>query len=168
MMNLIRFHQQKIFSWFRGRMMMKQLLLSLFKAQGHQLDCIDFIFCSDDFLLSLNQQFLHHDTLTDIITFDLSDDVSHRYIKSAEKDKNTAFIGRRLPIVGEIYISIDRVTENAESLGQPRLRELQRVMIHGALHLCGYTDKRSSDKQVMRAREDFFLKKLDRLAQRTR
>jgi len=93
-----------------------------------------YVFCSDDHLHQMNQQFLDHDTLTDIITFDLS-----------ENDNTLA---------GEIYISIDRVKENAAKFKVSYTDELHRVIFHGALHLCGFKDKKDADKKVMRQKED--------------
>lgn len=95
---------------------------------------IHYIFCSDSFLLSLNQGFLKHNTLTDIITFDNSD----------ESDG----------IDGEIYISIERVKENAIKYEVPFEDELSRVMIHGILHLLGYKDKKPAEKALMRKKEE--------------
>lgn len=94
---------------------------------------IIYIFCSDNFLLDLNQRFLKHNTYTDIITFDYSE-------------------GKGLN--GEIYISIDRVKENAEKYRTEFQTELYRVIIHGALHLAGYKDKTNLQKQKMRKKED--------------
>ncbi|PQJ09882.1 rRNA maturation RNase YbeY [Flavipsychrobacter stenotrophus] len=98
---------------------------------------LNYICCNDEYLLTINKQFLNHDTLTDIITFDLS-----------ETDAE---------LVGEIYISVDRVKENAAKFGVSYLNELHRVIFHGALHLCGYTDKTAADKQEMRRQEDICL-----------
>jgi probable rRNA maturation factor len=95
---------------------------------------INYIFCSDAYLLQLNQGFLNHNTLTDIITFDNSED-----------KKN---------LEGEIYISIDRVKENALKFENSFEAELHRVMIHGVLHLIGYKDKKPADKSLMRKKED--------------
>lgn len=99
---------------------------------------VNYIFCTDKALLKINQDFLKHDYYTDIITFDLS-----------EGDE----------VVAEIYISIDRVKDNARKLGVSFQRELHRVIFHGALHLCGYKDKSPKDSTMMRNREDFYLKK---------
>jgi rRNA maturation RNase YbeY len=101
---------------------------------------ISYIFCNDEFLLKLNQQYLNHDTLTDILTFTLSNS--------------------SMPLVSEIYISVERVKENAINLDVPFLSELYRVMVHGVLHLCGYSDHSDSEKLIMRQREDFYLKRL--------
>lgn len=94
---------------------------------------IHFTFCSDQKLLEINLEFLKHNTYTDIITFDYS-----------EEDK----------IAGEIFISIDRIKENAEKFTTSFYHELHRVMIHGILHLCGYTDKTPKDKKKMTSAED--------------
>jgi rRNA maturation RNase YbeY len=95
---------------------------------------INYIFCSDKYLHELNLEYLDHDTLTDIITFD-----------NSEAEGN---------IEADIFISIDRVRENATHLNKPMEEELHRVMIHGLLHIMGYGDKTDSEKQVMREKED--------------
>lgn len=94
---------------------------------------INFIFCDDDYLLNINQRFLDHDTYTDIITFDYS-------------EKNV--------ISGDIFISIDRVKENAVRFGQKFTDELLRVMAHGLLHLLGYNDKTEKEIREMRLKEE--------------
>ena len=109
------------------------------KQEGKTSGTISYLFCSDDYLLSINRQFLQHDFYTDIITFDYS-----------EKNK----------IEGEIFISTDRVKENAKTFKQPFERELMRTIIHGILHLCGYMDKLPKDKKVMTAKENEALKLL--------
>jgi probable rRNA maturation factor len=98
---------------------------------------INYIFCSDKYLLSINEQYLGHKTLTDIITFDNSE--TSRLLES------------------DIFISVDRVKENAHSLDQPFDLELRRVMIHGVLHLVGYGDKSPSQKSIMRKKEEAYL-----------
>ncbi len=103
-----------------------------------RLGDIDYIFCSDDYLHKINLDFLEHDTLTDIISFDYS-------------------VGKELH--GEIYISIDRVKENASEYGVFFEDELARVIIHGILHFCGYKDKDEKDEKMMRAKEDYYLSK---------
>lgn len=137
-MSAILFHEQKRVSWFRERNKMRLLLSELFKKEKTPFEQIQFVFMSDDELLTINQQFLQHDYYTDIITFDLSD-------------------SKTTPKVADIYISIDRVADNAKELGVGKLNELRRVMIHGCLHLCGYKDKLNRDRAVMRAREDHYL-----------
>jgi len=103
------------------------------KEEGKAIGHISYLFCTDDNLLNINRQFLKHDFYTDIITFDYS-----------EKEK----------IEGEIFISIDRVKENAASFREPSENELMRTIIHGILHLCGYKDKTPADKKRMREREN--------------
>ncbi|NRD18550.1 rRNA maturation RNase YbeY [Winogradskyella eckloniae] len=99
---------------------------------------IIYVFCSDDYLHKLNVDFLNHDTLTDIISFDYS-------------------VGKELH--GEIYISVDRVKENALDFNVPFEDELARVIIHGVLHYCGYKDKSEEEEMVMRSKEDYYLGK---------
>lgn len=100
---------------------------------------IRYVFCSDNFLLGINQEFLQHDELTDIITFDLSEPGADG-------------------VTAEIYISTERVTDNALELGVPYEEELRRVMAHGLLHLCGYGDKTKREKEQMRLRETHYLR----------
>ncbi len=100
-----------------------------------QLESISIIFCSDEALLSLNKKHLDHDYYTDILTFGYKYD----------------------PIVAELYISIDRVEENAEQNNVSRREELSRVIIHGCLHLLGYDDHSDEDKQKMRDKENEYL-----------
>ena len=97
---------------------------------------INYIFCSDEYLHKINVKFLNHDTLTDIISFDYS-------------------LGKELH--GDIYISVDRVTENASDYGTNFIDELDRVIIHGILHYCGYKDKTNDDELLMRSKEDYYL-----------
>lgn len=99
---------------------------------------VNYIFCSDDYLHHLNVEFLNHDTLTDIISFDYS-------------------VGKELH--GDIYISIDRVKENAAEYNVLFDDELARVLIHGVLHFCGYKDKSDLDAKLMRSKEDYYLNK---------
>jgi len=104
---------------------------------------INFIFCNDDYLLELNKVYLNHITLTDILTF--------------------PFAEQPEIISGDIYISIERVVENAENFGEPKDRELRRVMIHGVLHLLGYRDKTGMEKRKMREKEDYHLNKYEHI-----
>ena len=121
---------------------LKTFIFSVFKREKKRVASINYIFCSDQYLLQINKDFLLHDYYTDIITFDLS-------------DKNA--------IVGEIYISVDRVKDNANVQGTSFSNELLRVMFHGVLHLCGYGDKTKSEITVMRQKEDYYLLCLDKL-----
>jgi len=108
-------------------------------AEGYALDELNFIFCSDAYLLTINQQYLDHDTYTDIITFD----------NSEVEDR----------ITGDIFISVERVRENASSFGVAFEDELHRVIIHGTLHLLGYPDKTKAEKTRMTQKEDEYLEK---------
>ena len=149
-MKRIRFHEQTPTRWFKERNYMREVLLRLFKREGKTLEGLDVIFCSDEYLLSMNQQFLNHDTYTDIITFDLSN------------RKDFAASGKKLPIIGELYISIDRITENALSFGVTKDQELRRVIFHGCLHLCGFGDKTKAQVVEMRKKEEENLRFFDK------
>lgn len=107
----------------------KRVIASEEKKTGE----ISFIFCDDEYLLEMNQKYLNHDTYTDIISFDAS-------------------VGNILN--GDIFISTERVVENAESYNVEFPQELKRVIIHGVLHLCGYKDKTAEEQQTMRAKEE--------------
>ena len=108
------------------------------KTEKTRVDWLNYVFCSDRYLLGINQEHLHHDTLTDIVTFDLSE--SPKLLEA------------------EIYISIPRVRENARKLGVDFGTELHRVIIHGVLHLVGYKDKSAGEKREMREAEERYLK----------
>ncbi len=108
---------------------LSRVIQSESKSEGD----INYIFCDDDFLLRINQQFLNHDTLTDIISFDYS-------------------VGNELH--GDVFISIQRIRENAAEFEVTFEEELKRVMVHGLLHYCGYKDKSEKDKRKMRLKED--------------
>ena len=113
------------------------------KAEKAEIESLSFVFCTDKYLLKINQDYLDHDTLTDIITFDFSEERRAR--------------GKSRLLEGEIYISIPRVRENARLVGANFEVELRRVIIHGVLHLLGYKDKSVKDKKEMRAKEDLCL-----------
>lgn len=132
---MISFHSQMDFD-ISNTQPYVDWLSDIVSSEGRLLDELSFVFCSDPFLLDLNINYLKHKTYTDIITFD--------YSKS-----NT--------ISGEVYISIDRVRENANLYDVSFDVELHRVLAHGVLHLCGYTDKTANEKAIMRAREDYYM-----------
>lgn len=113
-------------------------ITSTIKEEGFKEGEINYVFCDDTYMLKLNEEFLDHDTLTDIISFDYA-------------------VGKELH--GDIFISIERVEENAKNFSIEFDQELLRVMIHGVLHYCGYKDKESLDKKTMRAKENFYLDK---------
>ncbi len=123
----------------RNRSKLKKFIEAIFKREGFKLQLLNYIFCSDKDLLAINRQYLKHNYYTDIITFGLSD--------------------KGMPVEGEIYISVDRVRDNALAEGESLTRELHRVIFHGALHLCGYKDKSSVEKKRMREEEDKCLSK---------
>ncbi len=108
------------------------------REEKHNLGEINYIFCSDEYLHKINVEFLNHDTLTDIISFDYT-------------------VGKE--VHGDIYISVDRVKDNASDFNTDFDNELARVMIHGILHYCGYKDKTDEDAQIMRSKEDYYLNK---------
>lgn len=122
---------------FPNKTHLKSFIASIFKKEKRELGSINYIFCSDDMLLKINQDFLQHNYYTDIITFGLNE--------SGE------------PIEAEIYVSIDRVKDNANQQNVSYQNEMQRVLFHGALHLCGYKDKKKSEIIVMRQKEDQYL-----------
>ncbi len=130
----INFTAHEVKVHLKERTRLKVFLKDLFKKEGQGLNSLHYVFCSDEYLLNLNQEFLQHDTYTDIVTFELSDD----------------------PEVteGEIYISIDRVKENARQFQVTEEYELHRVIFHGALHLCGYKDKSRKEELLMRKKEE--------------
>ena len=119
----------------KDRKRLKTFIYSLFLKEGRELNNMNIIFCSDGYLLEINRLHLEHDFYTDIITFDLSESKGNL-------------------ITAELYISIDRVKENALILKTTFCIELHRVIFHGCLHLCGYTDKRKKDIGNMRAKEE--------------
>lgn len=122
----------------KQRNRLKLFLATAAQARKRPLGSLNIIFCSDEHLLGINRDYLQHDYYTDIITFDLS-------------------LSSKAPLEAELYISIDRVKENAASLGQPFYRELHRVIFHGLLHLMGYKDKKKKDQDQMREMEDRLL-----------
>jgi len=120
-------HKTKIRTW----------LLQTITAEGYELAELNFILCSDEYLLGINQQYLNHDTYTDVITFDNSD----------------------IPktIIGDIFISLERIQENAKDFKGTTYDELCRIMVHGTLHLLGYKDKSKTEKSLMTQKEDYYL-----------
>lgn len=138
---MIYFHTEDIPFTLKNKTRLKQWIIETIASKKQTTGEINFIFCSDAYLLSMNQQYLKHQTLTDIITFDYS-----------KGQKNS-------PISGDIFISLERVKENAATFSKTVENELHRIMIHGILHLLGYTDKTKADKQEMTRQEDKYLKK---------
>ena len=122
----------------KQRRLLKKFIIQLFIKEKKSLQSIDIIFCSDEYLLGINKQHLQHDFYTDIITFDLSESSAN-------------------PIIGELYISIDRVKDNAALRDEKFSTELLRVIFHGLLHLCGFKDKSTREIKTMRQKEDEYL-----------
>ncbi|MDP4283124.1 MAG: rRNA maturation RNase YbeY [Bacteroidota bacterium] len=140
-MGTILFNNNGISPSLKYKPFLKIFLTSIFAEEGYDFKSVSYIFCTDEYLLKLNQKYLKHDTLTDIITFTLSE---------------TSF-----PIISEIYISVERVKENSLKLDETYETEMQRVMIHGILHLCGYSDHTPELKIKMRAKEDYYLARMN-------
>ena len=132
----IHFHYMLPVS-FTQRTLVKEVVRDIFKKEKTKLEQLQYIFCSDEYLLEINKQHLKHNYYTDIITFDLSEKANS--------------------VIGEIYISIDRVRDNAQNYEVPFKNELLRVIFHGALHLCGLKDKTEKDQVLMRKAEDKYL-----------
>ena len=107
---------------------------------GKRVGDIGYIFCNDDKILEVNQQYLQHDYYTDIITFDYSDDA--------------LLTGKKDTIAGDLFISLDTIRTNAEQQGATYEEELHRVIIHGILHLCGINDKGPGEREIMEAAEN--------------
>jgi rRNA maturation RNase YbeY len=116
----------------------KTWLEDIILSEGKKLGEINYIFCDDEYLLKVNQDYLQHDYYTDIITFD--------YVK-----------GRT--ISGEIFVSLQRISDNASTLSKDYEEELRRVLAHGVLHLLGDQDKSEEEDQLMRSKEDYYLAK---------
>jgi rRNA maturation RNase YbeY len=132
----ITFNDIDLKTAFGERTIIKNWVTNAIKKEGKELGEISYNFCTDEHLLQLNIDHLKHDFYTDIITFELN-------------ENNI--------IIGDIYISIDRVKDNAKQNNKTMSNELKRVIIHGALHLCGYKDKTKNDAARMRAKEDYYL-----------
>lgn len=134
---MIRFFKEDTSFELPEKHTVKKWLKSIVIQEGKQIGELSYIFCSDEYLLQVNREYLDHDYYTDIITFD-----------NAEEEEQ---------IEGDIFVSIDRVRDNASTLQVPFEIELRRVLAHGVLHLCGYKDKSSDEEQLMRAKENFYI-----------
>lgn len=135
----IHFFEQDVVCTIKKKNKLRNWINTTINAENFKLDHLNFIFCADDYLLKINLEFLNHDTLTDIITFDNSE------VETL--------------VAGEIYISIDRLRENAKIFNTKFTDELHRVIIHGTLHLLGYQDKSAKAKKLMTKKEDEYLAK---------
>lgn len=133
---MVEFYNADVNFRLPNKTRLKKFIPFLFENEGFELNSLTYIFCSDDYLLEINQRHLQHDDYTDIITFDLSETDS---------------------ITGEIYISIERVKENAEMYNSSFETECLRVIFHGALHLCGYKDRITKQQVEIRMKEDEYI-----------
>ena len=136
-MQKIHFYSHNRNPALKNRRKLKFFLENLFLNEKKKLSHLSYIFCSDKYLLGINNDFLKHDFYTDVITFDLS----------SVKNK----------VEGEVYLSIDRIKDNAKQMGISFNNELHRVVFHGALHLCGYKDKKKEQAIIMEFMEDKYL-----------
>lgn len=141
---MISFNNQDIKYKLSDKKLLKQWITNVVQSKNRSVGDIAFIFCSDEYLLEINKQYLNHNTLTDIITFDYSKE------------------NPQMPISGDIYISIERIKDNAQKFFVSEENELRRVIIHGVLHLLGYKDKTKSAKFEMTKQENFSLKLLEK------
>lgn len=136
----IHFFEEEISYKLKNKTFLKSWIKNTIEEEGYKLNSLNFIFCSDEYLLRLNREYLNHDTYTDIITFDNSSD--------------------QTSIEGDVFISTERVKENAKKFDSNEYHELCRVLIHGVLHLTGHKDKSLKDKELIRKRENYYLKKI--------
>ena len=136
---MISFNHENDFV-LRNQNKISQWISSVISSEGFKEGTINYIFCDDDYLHKLNIEFLNHDTLTDIISFDYT-------------------VGKELH--GDIFISTDRVKENALDFDVDFKDELNRVIVHGVLHYCGYRDKSDVESEEMRAKENHYLSQLN-------
>lgn len=134
---MIRYFQEDIRFELKQRMRNNRWLKMVAGSEVRRIGAVNIIFCSDNYILDVNMRYLQHDYFTDIITFDY-----------CEKDL----------LSGDLFISIDSVRENARSYGTEFTEELDRVMVHGLLHLIGYDDHTEEDIAVMRQKEDYYLR----------
>ena len=147
---MIRYFSEDTSFSLKGKRLISKWLCGVAKERGYAIGELNYIFCSDPYLLAINRQFLDHDYETDIITFDNSED----YLLET---------GRK-GVSADIYISVDTVRANGEVYGEGFDRELRRVIVHGLLHLIGYDDCDAWHQQRMRAAENRALKLYDRMA----
>ena len=140
----IFFNNNGISPRLKNKALLKNFLETIFLEEKVDFERVSYIFCTDKFLHKLNLEYLNHDTLTDVITFTLSE--------------------TSLPVISEIYISVERVEENAKKFEKDLQNEMLRVMIHGILHLCGFSDHTPKLKISMRNREDYYLNKYNTLS----
>jgi rRNA maturation RNase YbeY len=142
---MISFNSEDVKFTLKNKSKIKKWVMSTIEKKKRKAGDISFVFCSDEFLLTINKQYLKHDTYTDIITFDYS-----------KEDTKQA-------VSGDIFISTDRIKENALAFSKTFENEIQRVIIHGTLHLLGYKDKTKTAKAEMTKQEDLCLAALQKI-----
>lgn len=134
----VSFHFEDVNFELSNEQQLTDWLMGVAQSEGKDFIEVNYVFCSDEHLRKMNVEFLDHDYFTDIITFPYDEGAVH----------------------GDIFISSERVADNAQSLGVPFENELCRVLVHGVLHLVGYLDKTAEDERLMREKEDFYLKQI--------
>ena len=135
-MQNITFNFEDLSSFLKNRGNLRLWLNAAAKKEKQKINAVNYIFCSDKHLLAINKQYLNHNYFTDVITFQYEDSEG---------------------VSGDIFISYDRIKENAKEFNQSVSNELHRVMVHGLLHLLGYKDKNTEQQKVMKSKEDFYL-----------
>ena len=135
---MINFHTEEIDFKVLNPIKTKRWLKSVIESEGFELLEINYIFCNDKYLHKINVEYLEHDTLTDIITFD-----------NSEEDQL---------IEGDIFVSIERIIDNTQDFNTTFEQEFKRVIVHGVLHLCGYFDKTDEDEKQMRDKENYYIR----------
>jgi rRNA maturation RNase YbeY len=133
----IHFFSEDIKFVLPNKIKVRKWISEVLRQEKKELISLNYVFCSDAFLLDLNIKYLHHNSYTDIITFNNAENSSH--------------------IISDVFISVERVRDNSKNFNTPFLEEIHRVMIHGLLHLFGYNDKKRSEIETMRKKEDYYL-----------
>ncbi len=139
---MIYYHNEDIVFRKKNRLKFRSIIKQMMINEKKDLENLNYIFCSDEDLLELNKSALNHDYYTDIITFDYCTETT---------------------ICGDLFISVERVRDNAQKMNIDFFDEIHRVMLHGVLHLCGYGDKTEKEIKKMRSKEDFYLEKLNQI-----
>ena len=143
-MELIHFHDEDTAFKLQKPTLIRHWIRQIISLENYHLTALNYIFCSDSYLHQLNLSYLHHDNFTDVVTFDYKEEHANN-------------------IEADIFISVDRVKENARNFEVKFYAELTRVMIHGLLHLMGYNDKNPKEQKVMRKKEEACLSLLEQI-----
>lgn len=167
-MRKISFYEEDVRLRYLKRIPARESLMKVIACLDCQCGDINYVFCSDGYLYKMNKEYLNHDTLTDIITFDYTsesdesqDDFIAKFCPEMPLDSDGEKGQKSSPsqkiLSGDIYISLDRIRENARKFHVEQIDELNRVMVHGVLHLAGYKDKTSDEEKQMHYMEDQML-----------